>query len=202
MSARMSAALADATNSCPAAAPSGKAAATSFSAGDTVWYTASDGEERKARVTKVGGDELDLNIREEADSARVRPRDGAADASDEEEDYGHLAGSSFEVGDTVWYTSSDGEELKGRVRRVEGDEIDLNIREEADLDRVRARDAEDEASDDDEYDHLSDDDEEEEEEEEDSGEYEKDGKVFSADGTELYSVEDRESYFAHMETDD
>ena len=48
----------------------------------------------------------------------------------------------------------------------------------------------------------TDDDEEEEEEEEDSGEYEKDGKVFSADGTELYSVEDRESYFAQMETDD
>ena len=39
------------------------------------------GEEVKGRVTKAAGC-LDLNIREEADPARVRPRDDAGDASD------------------------------------------------------------------------------------------------------------------------
>ena len=41
-----------------------------------------DGDEVKARVKRAGSDELDLNIREEADPARVRPRDDAGDASD------------------------------------------------------------------------------------------------------------------------
>jgi hypothetical protein len=93
------------------------------------------------------GDELNLNIREDADPTRVRARNAVADASDEEEDYGHLSG--FEVGQCVWYKNSEGEEMRGRVTRVEGDEIDLNIREEADIERVRERDPEDEASDDD-----------------------------------------------------
>ena len=54
---------------------------------------------------------------------------------------------------------------------------------------------------DDEDDDDEDDDEdedEEEDEEEDSGEYEEDGKVYSADGQMLYSVEDRDSYFREM----
>ena len=100
----------------------------------------------KARVTAAGA-ELNLNIREDADPTRVRARDAAAEASDEEEDYGHLSG--FQVGDCVWYKNSEGEEMKARVTRVEGDEIDLNIREEADVERVRARDPAGEASDDD-----------------------------------------------------
>jgi hypothetical protein len=49
----------------------------------------------------------------------------------------------------VWYKNSEGEEMKARVTRVEGGEIDLNIREEADVERVRARDPAGEASDDD-----------------------------------------------------
>ena len=43
----------------------------------------------KARVTSAG-EELDLNIREDADPTRVRARDPEAEASDEEDDYGHL----------------------------------------------------------------------------------------------------------------
>ena len=55
-----------------------------------------------------------------------------------------------------------------------------------------------------EYDHLEEEDDEDDEddedgeddeEEDDSGEYEEDGKVYSADGQMLYSVEDRDSYF-------
>eukprot|EP01043_Picozoa_sp_COSAG02_P053514 COSAG02_NODE_5918_length_3941_cov_1.614784_4_plen_129_part_00 len=113
-----------------------------------VWYTSSDGEQLKARVVATTGHELNLNIREDADSTRVRERDAVADASDEEEDYGHLT-SGFEVDQCVWYKNSEGEEMKARVTRVEGDEIDLNIREEADIERVRERDPEGEASDDD-----------------------------------------------------
>ena len=72
----------------------------------------------KARVTAVG-DTLDLNVREEADPTRVRARDATADASDEEEDYGHLgADGDFEEGETVWYTNSEGEEVKARVKSV------------------------------------------------------------------------------------
>ena len=69
--------------------------------------------------------------------------------------------TTFAVGDRVWYKSSDGTEMKARVTKV-GDELDLNVRDDADLTRVRLR-GDEEASDDDEYDHL----EEEEEEEED-----------------------------------
>ena len=58
----------------------------------------------------ASGDGLNLNIREDTDPTRESAR-AVADASDEEEDYGHL--SSFEVGQCVWYKNSEGEEMKG-----------------------------------------------------------------------------------------
>ena len=82
----------------------------------------------------------------------------------QDDEYDHLP--AFSEGDTVWYKSSDGDEVKARVKRAGSDELDLNIREDADPARVRARDPEGEASDDDEYDHLSDSEEEEEEDDE------------------------------------
>ena len=52
-----------------------------FKVGDKVWYNSSSQGETKARVTGTAC-WLDLNVREEADPERVRPRDDPADASD------------------------------------------------------------------------------------------------------------------------
>ena len=46
-----------------------------------MWYRASDGEERKARIKSVEHD-LDLNIRTGADPDRVRRRDPEDEASE------------------------------------------------------------------------------------------------------------------------
>ena len=72
---------------------------------------------------------------------------------------GEMQQEKFEVGHRVWYKSSSGEEIKARVVRcIDGQALlDLNVREEADIGRVRPR-LEADASDDDEYDYLEDDD--------------------------------------------
>ena len=108
---------------------------------------------------------------------------------------GVMKSSVFSVGQRVWYkSSSSGEELKGRVtaNNKGNGAIDLNIREEADPSRVRAR-GDDEASAADEYDHL-DDDYEEEESESDEDEEEDDGvEAMDADDP-LFAVDQRVWY--------
>jgi hypothetical protein len=83
---------------------------------------------------------------------------------------------TFTVSQRVWYMSSDGTEMKARITSI-GEEINLNVRDDASLDRIRPR-SEDELSDADEYDYLDEDDDDEEEnqpeEEEDSAEEEED----------------------------
>ena len=61
--------------------------------------------------------------------------------------------------------SSDGTEMKARITSI-GEEINLNVRDDASSDRIRPR-SEDELSDADEYDYLDEDDENSAEEEED-----------------------------------
>lgn len=147
-----------------------------FFPGQRVWYKSSTGEERKARVVKVGVNDIDLNIRAEADLVNVRVRDDQTEVSSDDEyefedeegdsdDEDYDPNATYSVGQTVWYTSSSGEELKARVMASEsGGTVDLNIREEADLQRVRPRDGEVEQSDEDEYDHLEDDDDDDDDE--------------------------------------
>ena len=98
----------------------------------------------------------------------------------QDDEYDHLP--AFSEGDTVWYKSSDGDEVKARVKRAGSDELDLNVREDADPARVRPRDPEGEASDDDEYDHLSESEEEEEEEDEEGDEEEEEEEEEGEDG--------------------
>ena len=60
----------------------------------------------------------------------------------------------FFPGQKVWYRCSTGEELMARVKSVEGAELNLNIRDDADVGSVRPRDdtEEDAMSDEDQYD--------------------------------------------------
>tara|TARA_B100000795_G_scaffold228525_1_gene185255 strand:+ start:85 stop:465 length:381 start_codon:yes stop_codon:yes gene_type:complete len=68
--------------------------------------------------------------------------------------------------------SSDGTEMKARITSI-GEEINLNVRDDASSDRIRPR-SEDELSDADEYDYLDEDDDDDEEAEENSAEEEED----------------------------
>ena len=79
---------------------------------------------------------------------------------------------TFTVSQRVWYMSSDGTEMKARITSI-GEEINLNVRDDASSDRIRPR-SEDELSDADEYDYLDEDDDDDEEAEENSAEEEED----------------------------
>ena len=63
------------------------------------------------------------------------------------------------VGQRVWYTDSTGEERKARVEKLIIDsvsfQIDLNIKEDANIHRIRYRQEEEDVSDDDEYDFVN-----------------------------------------------
>ena len=77
---------------------------------------------------------------------------------------------TFTVSQRVWYMSSDGTEMKARITSI-GEEINLNVRDDASSDRIRPR-SEDELSDADEYDYLDEDDDDDDEEEKSEAEEE------------------------------
>ena len=83
---------------------------------------------------------------------------------------------AFTKDQRVWYTCSSGEELKARVTAWDKSTLalDLNIRDEADPSKVRAR-IDEECSEDDEYDHIDEEDEEDDDDNDDEDEEEAEG---------------------------
>ena len=81
----------------------------------------------------------------------------------------------FKPNDRVWYTSSDGTDMKARVHSIvnsiNGEELNLNVREDADPTRVRIR-GEEAVSDAEEYEDFEDEEDDEEEDEDDENDEE------------------------------